>query len=140
VFVIGGGNSAGQAAMYLSTYASRVYLIIRGASLVASMSAYLIEQIAQTSNIEVLPHTQLREVCGKDSLEAVVIQRDGQAPEKVSALALFVFIGTRPSTEWISHLLEENPRALPARNLRARPVCRRRQPGGRHGPGGLGRG
>jgi len=104
VFVIGGGNSAGQAAMYLSTYASRVYIIIRGASLAASMSAYLIEQIAQTPNIEVLPHTQLREVCGQDSLEAVVIQRDGQAPEKVPALALFVFIGTRPSTEWISHL------------------------------------
>jgi thioredoxin reductase (NADPH) len=104
VFVIGGGNSAGQAAMYLSTYASRVYLIIRGASLAASMSAYLIEQIAQTPNIEILPHTQLREVCGVNSLEAVVIQRDGQAPEKVPALALFVFIGTRPSTEWISHL------------------------------------
>ena len=104
VLVIGGGNSAGQAAMYLSTYASRVYIIIRGASLAASMSAYLIEQIAQTPNIEILPYTQLREACGKDSLEAVLIQRDGQAPEKVSALALFIFIGTRPSTEWISHL------------------------------------
>ncbi|MGI4864323.1 MAG: FAD-dependent oxidoreductase [Janthinobacterium lividum] len=104
VFVVGGGNSAGQAAMYLSTYASRVYIIIRGESLVASMSAYLIEQIAQTPNIEVLPHTQLREACGRDSLEAVMIQRDGQVPEKVPALALFIFIGTRPSTEWISHL------------------------------------
>jgi thioredoxin reductase (NADPH) len=104
VYVVGGGNSAGQAAMYLSTYAKRVFIVIRGESLAASMSAYLIEQIAQTPNIEVLPRTEVREACGGDSLEAVVIQRDGQEPQKCPARALFIFIGTRPSTEWISHL------------------------------------
>jgi thioredoxin reductase (NADPH) len=104
VYIIGGGNSAGQAAMYLSTYASKVFIVIRGKSLAASMSAYLIEQISQTPNIELLPRTQVREACGDTSLEAVVIQRDGQEPEKHSARALFIFIGTRPSTEWICHL------------------------------------
>jgi thioredoxin reductase (NADPH) len=104
VYIIGGGNSAGQSAMYLSTYASRVYIIIRGESLAASMSAYLIEQLSQTANIELLPNTQVQEACGRQSLEAVVIQRDGQAPEKRPARALFVFIGAKPSTEWICDL------------------------------------
>jgi thioredoxin reductase (NADPH) len=104
VYVIGGGNSAGQAAMYLSTYAARVFIVIRGESLAASMSAYLIDQIAQTPNIEILPHTQVREACGGQTLEAVVIQRDGQEPEKHPARALFVFIGAKPSTEWVCHL------------------------------------
>ncbi|RYY10939.1 MAG: response regulator, partial [Cytophagaceae bacterium] len=96
VYIIGGGNSAGQAAMYLSTYASRVFIVIRGESLAASMSAYLIDQISQTSNIEILANTQVREACGDNSLEAVVIQRDGQAPEKHPARALFIFIGAKP--------------------------------------------
>jgi len=81
-----------------------VFIVIRGASLAASMSAYLIEQISQTPNIEILPHTQVREACGGHALEAVVIQRDGQAPEKHPARALFIFIGAKPSTEWVCHL------------------------------------
>ena len=104
VYVVGGGNSAGQAAMYLSTYASRVFIVIRGESLAASMSAYLIEQIAQTPNIEILPYTQVREACGAQALEAVVIQQAGREPEKRPARALFIFIGAKPSTEWISNL------------------------------------
>ena len=104
VYIIGGGNSAGQAAMYLSTYASRVFIVIRGDSLAASMSAYLIEQIGQTPNIEILPRTQVREACGQDSLQAVVIQQEGQEPEKRPARALFIFIGAKPSTEWVCHL------------------------------------
>ncbi len=104
VYVIGGGNSAGQAAMYLSTYASQVFIVIRGESLAASMSAYLIEQISQTPNIEILPRTQVREACGQDSLEAVVIQQEGREPEKKPARALFIFIGAKPSTEWVCHL------------------------------------
>jgi thioredoxin reductase (NADPH) len=104
VYIIGGGNSAGQAAMYLSTYASRVFIVIRGDSLAASMSAYLIEQIGQTPNIEILPRTQVREACGQQSLEAVVIQQEGREPEKKPARALFIFIGAKPSTEWVCHL------------------------------------
>ena len=110
VYIIGGGNSAGQAAMYLSTYASRVFIVIRGESLAASMSAYLIEQIAQTPNIEILPHTQVCEACGQHSLEAVVIQQEGREPEKRPARALFIFIGAKPSTEWVRDLALCDPK------------------------------
>lgn len=110
VYIIGGGNSAGQAAMYLSTYASRVFIVIRGDNLAASMSAYLIEQIAQTPNIEIMPRTQVREACGENSLEAVVIQQEGREPEKRPARALFIFIGAKPSTEWVCHLAICDPK------------------------------
>ena len=123
IFVIGGGNSAGQAAMYLSTYASRVYIVVRSESLAASMSTYLIDQIGQTPNIEVLPRTQMREACGGSSLEAVMLQRDGQEPVKYPAVALFIFVGTKPSTEWISHLAICDPKGflLTGRDLVADP-------------------
>ncbi|MBT9392151.1 FAD-dependent oxidoreductase [Hymenobacter sp. NST-14] len=100
VYIVGGGNSAGQAAMYLATYARRVFILIRGESLAASMSAYLIEQIGQTDNIELLPFTEVAEVCGQDHLEEVVIRRQDEV-ERRPARALFVFIGARPSTEWV---------------------------------------
>ncbi|GAA3938370.1 FAD-dependent oxidoreductase [Hymenobacter algoricola] len=100
VYIVGGGNSAGQAAMYLASYARRVCIVIRGESLAASMSAYLIEQIAQTPNIEILPFSQVREVRGQDHLQEVVLEVRGQ-PEVRPARALFVFIGARPSTEWV---------------------------------------
>ncbi|WP_426489721.1 FAD-dependent oxidoreductase [Hymenobacter sp. 102] len=104
VYIVGGGNSAGQAAMYLATYARRVFILIRGESLAASMSAYLIEQIGQTENIELLPFTEVAEVCGADHLEEVVIRRQGQL-ERRPARALFVFIGARPSTEWVCNTI-----------------------------------
>lgn len=123
VYIIGGGNSAGQAAMYLSTYASQVYIVIRGDSLAASMSAYLIEQIGQTPNITILPRTQVREACGENSLEAVVIQQEGHEPEKKPARALFIFIGAKPSTEWVCHLAICDPKGylLTGRDLVADP-------------------
>ena len=100
VYIVGGGNSAGQAAMYLATYARRVFIVIRGESLAASMSAYLIEQIAQTANIEILAFSQVAAVRGQDHLEEVVLNINGQE-EARPARALFVFIGAKPSTEWI---------------------------------------
>ncbi len=100
VYIVGGGNSAGQAAMYLATYARKVFIVIRGADLAASMSAYLIEQIRTTPNIELLPHSQVKEVCGTDHLEAVMVSING-AVERRAARALFVFIGAKPSTEWV---------------------------------------
>ena len=100
VYIVGGGNSAGQAAMYLATYARRVFIVIRGADLAASMSAYLIEQIRTTPNIELLPFSQIKEVCGQEHLEAVMVDVNGMV-EKRAARALFVFIGAKPSTEWL---------------------------------------
>ncbi|RPD49349.1 response regulator [Hymenobacter sediminis] len=104
VYIVGGGNSAGQAAMYLATYAHRVYIVIRGANLAASMSAYLIEQIGQTPNIELLPFTEVAEVYGDDHLEEVILNRQGQL-ERRPARALFVFIGAKPSTEWVCNTI-----------------------------------
>lgn len=104
VYIVGGGNSAGQAAMYLATYARRVFIVIRGANLAASMSTYLIEQIRTTPNIEILPHSQIKEVCGQNHLEAVLVDVNGTV-EKRPARALFVFIGAKPSTEWIADLV-----------------------------------
>ncbi len=123
VYIVGGGNSAGQAAMYLATFASRVFLVIRGESLATSMSAYLIEQIAQTPNIEILPHTQVREACGEHALEAVVIQQEGGEPSTQPARALFIFIGAKPSTEWVCHLALCDPKGylLTGRDLVADP-------------------
>ncbi|MFD2719399.1 FAD-dependent oxidoreductase [Hymenobacter monticola] len=100
VYIVGGGNSAGQAAMYLATYARNVYIVIRGANLAASMSAYLIEQIRNTPNIVLMPFSQIKEVCGQDHLEAVMVDINGTV-EKREARALFVFIGAKPSTEWV---------------------------------------
>ncbi|UYZ58312.1 FAD-dependent oxidoreductase [Hymenobacter latericus] len=102
VYVVGGGNSAGQAAMYLAVFARKVYIVIRGASLAASMSAYLIEQIGRTPNIELLPYTEIKEVRGQDSLETVVLHHNQSgAEQECSARAVFVFIGAKPSTEWL---------------------------------------
>jgi len=100
VYIVGGGNSAGQAAMYLAAYARQVYIVIRGANLAASMSAYLIEQIRQTPNIEILPFSEVKEVCGQDRLEEIVLSIKGQR-EVRKLRALFVFIGAKPSTEWL---------------------------------------
>ena len=68
------------------------------------MSAYLIEQIHTTTNIELLPHAQIKEVCGQDHLEAVMLDVSGTV-EKRPARALFVFIGAKPSTEWVRDLI-----------------------------------
>ncbi|GGE98048.1 FAD-dependent oxidoreductase [Hymenobacter cavernae] len=100
VYIVGGGNSAGQAAMYLAAYARQVYIVIRGANLAASMSAYLIEQIRQTPNIEILPFSEVKEVCGQERLEEIVLSIKGQR-EVRKLRALFVFIGAKPSTEWL---------------------------------------
>jgi len=111
VYIVGGGNSAGQAAMYLASYARKVFIVIRGASLAASMSAYLIEQISQTPNIEILPHARVTEVCGADHLEAVVLDNNGTT-EKRDARALFVFIGAKPSTEWVADQVLCDPKGF----------------------------
>ncbi len=101
VFVIGGGNSAGQAAMYLSKFASHVSIVIRKKDLTATMSSYLIDQISRTNNISVLPETEVIEAKGSDHLESLVLKAEGQEPVMVAASALFIFIGARPYTDWV---------------------------------------
>jgi thioredoxin reductase (NADPH) len=102
VFIIGGGNSAGQAAMHMSKFAKKVYIVIRRDSLTATMSTYLINEIELSSNIEVLPNTEIIEASGQTYLENLtVINRNTQEKTSYKASALYIFIGARPYTEWI---------------------------------------
>ena len=100
VLVVGGGNSAGQAAMHLSRYASEVQIVVRRDSLRDTMSAYLIEQIEKTPNIRLRTHTELARVEGDGHVERVCLARDG-AVETEAMDAVFVFIGTRPRSDWL---------------------------------------
>jgi thioredoxin reductase (NADPH) len=101
VFIVGGGNSAGQAAMYLSRYAEKVTLLIRGDSLAATLSQYLVERITQKSNIEVLFHAQVTGLAGDTSLQQIeVTNRQDQSTQKIDTRRLFVCIGGAPNTEW----------------------------------------
>ncbi len=111
VYVVGGGNSAGQSAMYLSKFAKRVFILIRGDSLSFSMSTYLIEQISHTQNISVLNKTQVVEVKGDGRLESLVLEKlDTGERSTVETQSLFIFIGTRPFTDWIKLNLIKNER------------------------------
>ncbi len=100
VGVIGGGNSAGQAAVHLSRYAARVHLLVRGPGLEATMSAYLIEQIGEIENVELHTLCSIRELHGADHLERAVFDTpDGELDLPLSAV--FVFIGQQPRTAWL---------------------------------------
>jgi thioredoxin reductase (NADPH) len=102
VYVVGGANSAGQAAMNFSRYAKEVVILVRGSSLEAGMSQYLVDQINATPNIRVRLHTQVLEAYGEDHLEALCLQDAQQAElERVKTNHLFIFIGAAPSTAWL---------------------------------------
>ncbi|HJT17148.1 MAG TPA: FAD-dependent oxidoreductase [Thermoanaerobaculia bacterium] len=100
VFVVGGANSAGQAALHLAKFAARVVLLVRGASLTSSMSEYLITHIDATPNIEVRLQTRVVEAHGETRLERLTIGDNGRR-ETVGAAGLFVMIGAKPHTEWL---------------------------------------
>jgi thioredoxin reductase (NADPH) len=102
VYVIGGGNSAGQGAVYLSKFASNVYIIIRRDSLSYTMSAYLIQQIENIPNIHLLADTEICEADGHNCLEQLQLL-NVKTKEKVvrKAAALYIFIGAKPFTDWI---------------------------------------
>jgi thioredoxin reductase (NADPH) len=102
VVVVGGGNSAGQATVFLSRYAAEVHLVVREEDLGASMSRYLADRIEQAPNVDVITHSEVRAVTGNGALEAVVIE-DNRTGERrtLPARALFVFIGAEPHTAWL---------------------------------------
>jgi len=101
VLVIGGGNSAGQAAMYLSRYATEVQIVIRRDSLRDAMSQYLIEQIEKTPNIRLRVRTALERVAGTDRVERVSLKNEDGSSAEEGADAVFIFIGTRPRSGWL---------------------------------------
>jgi len=102
VLIVGGGNSAGQAAMFLSHHVATCRLVIRGGDLGKSMSRYLIDEIDQREQIDVLTHGEIVELKGETALEAVVLRdRRTGATTEIEARALFVFIGATPHTDWL---------------------------------------
>jgi len=108
VYVIGGANSAGQAAMHFSKYARQVIMLVRAESLEKTMSKYLIDQIAQTSNITVKTRSQVVEAMGQSRLECLRI-RNSHEEEVRPASALFVFIGAAPATGWLPGEIMRDP-------------------------------
>jgi thioredoxin reductase (NADPH) len=112
VFIVGGGNSAGQAAMFFSNYAAEVKVLVRGKGLKLTMSQYLIDQIASKVNVKVLPFTQVLSAEGEDRLER--IEARVQAPHETEKIhnyeadALFVMIGADANTSWLPGELERD--------------------------------
>jgi len=109
VYLVGGANSAGQAAMYFSRYAGQVTMLVRGSGLAQSMSQYLIDQISATPNITVCTYSSVVETHGGDHLEALTIEnvQTGER-EKVDATSLFIFIGAMPYTDWLDGIVERD--------------------------------
>jgi thioredoxin reductase (NADPH) len=113
VHVLGAGNSAGQAAMHLSKYASQVTLVARGDSLAASMSEYLIKEIEATENVEVRSNTQIVDGGGEGTLERLVLKNSVSGRvESVPTSALFVFIGAQPHTGWLPPDVERDEKGF----------------------------
>jgi thioredoxin reductase (NADPH) len=102
VVVVGGGNSAGQAAVYLAGRTRRVYLLIRGDNLAKGMSKYLVDRVTDAANVELLVNTEVKELVGEDRLEGVMVE-DNRSGERrtLGARALFVFIGAQANTGWL---------------------------------------
>jgi thioredoxin reductase (NADPH) len=113
VYVVGGANSAGQAAVYLARHAKSVTMLVRGSSLEKSMSYYLIKQIADISNIAVRTRTEVTEASGEDHLERLTLRdtvRD--TTETVDAQLLFLFIGAAPLTDWLDGVVVRDARGF----------------------------
>jgi len=108
VSIVGGANSAGQAAVHLSKYARQVTMLVRGASLASTMSQYLIDQIVGTPNIAVRFHTNVVEVHGDANLEAITIADAAGSRETLPTRFLFIFIGAQPRTDWLAGNVERD--------------------------------
>jgi len=109
VFVVGGANSAGQGAMFFSRHARSVTMLIRGATLSASMSQYLVDRIADTKNVRVLPHSVVKGVRGEGHLESILVENiETKETIDYPAAAMFIFIGTAPRTGMVAELVERD--------------------------------
>jgi thioredoxin reductase (NADPH) len=113
VYIVGGANSAGQAAMNFAKFADRVVILVRGDSLASTMSQYLIDQIKEMPNIQIWAHASVSEVHGETHLEEVsVLCSDTNKIERVPASSMFIFIGALPRTEWLGTLVERDERGF----------------------------
>ncbi|HEY2378331.1 MAG TPA: FAD-dependent oxidoreductase [Gemmatimonadaceae bacterium] len=107
VLIIGGGNSAGQAALFFAQYARHVTLVVRGGSLGESMSRYLVDQVESTPNVTVLTRTRISALHGDDRLRSVTLACDSEERD-MEATSLFAFIGAQPRTEWVASVLQRD--------------------------------
>jgi thioredoxin reductase (NADPH) len=113
VYIVGGANSAGQAAMHFSNYADKVVMLVRGKSLASTMSQYLIDQIEQTPKIQLWANASIKEVHGASRLEEIsVLCSDTNKVERVPATSLFIFIGALPRTDWMSGTIERDDKGF----------------------------
>lgn len=108
VFVVGGANSAGQAAVHLASFAAKVTILYRGDDLAKSMSQYLIDQLDQLANVEVRLRAEVTEIHGDASVEAITIN----GTERASGSSLFIFIGAQPRTDWLDGVLARDVRGF----------------------------
>lgn len=107
VYVVGGANSAGQAALHLARFAARVTLLVRGESLATGMSDYLVSQLQATPNVQVRLRTRVVDGRGEDRLETLTLEDVGTGQcEEVAAAAVFVLIGAEPHTEWLREVIQ----------------------------------
>jgi thioredoxin reductase (NADPH) len=110
VYIVGGANSAGQAAMYFSRFAKNVTMLVRGKSLSKTMSQYLIDQIGATENIRVWTETEVKEIVGSERLTELVLSSNSDRTTKtVPAASLFIFIGALPHTDWLGDTVARDP-------------------------------
>jgi thioredoxin reductase (NADPH) len=113
VAIVGGGNSAGQAAVFLAQHAPEVRLLVRGSDLAQDMSRYLVDRIRRIDNVEVMTHTEVTGLTGDDTLSAIRVKNSQTGQEReIGARALFVFIGARPHTDWLGDALELDDRGF----------------------------
>lgn len=112
IFLIGGGNSAGQAAMFFAPYARSVTILVRGDGLARTMSQYLIDQLQSQANITVEAHTTLAAVRGEGQLEGIVTRSSSEGLRERPAQALFIFIGADAQTSWLPAGLERDARGF----------------------------
>src|SRR6202021_2884386 len=113
VYVIGGANSAGQAAMNFAKYAEKVVIVVRGSSLSSTMSQYLIDQIKEVPNIQLWANASVAEAHGETHLEEIsFLCSDTNKIERVPATAMFIFIGALPRTDWLAGVVERDERGF----------------------------
>ena len=113
VYVVGGANSAGQAAINFAAYAQKVVMLIRRESLASTMSQYLIDQIKKTLNIEIWPHTEITEVHGHEHLEEIsILCSTSNTTQRVPAKSLYIYIGALPRTDWLGDLVQRDERGF----------------------------
>ena len=113
VYIIGAGNSAGQAALFFASYANKIVMLVRGNSLASKMSHYLVERIEETENIEVQLHTSVTACHGEEHLTGLSMSNSSTGVEEdVDASFLFVFIGAAPRTDWLGDQVARDPRGF----------------------------